>query len=415
MASAKGHNVVAKFSNKFSFSGHKAPVTCLSISPSHTKLASSSEDQTIRIWDLNTKKCSKICLPNKEFFAKPTNNPQNSESDDSPEIASLAFVSDHILLAGIESRLVVFNLNTEDVLIRQTTAHLELEAGEINSIDLASNESKEGHFVILCACDNGIVVVHIDIADPTNLMKHRKLETIHSAFVTTAAWTHPRKASSNSFLSGGFDCKLNLVSFTEDGAETVKTVDLNTQEAQTTGNVKQMFNPPYVHSVALVSNGWAMASTGSGNLEFLHLERFIRADPLEIHASSANVVCFSRVEGIGEVILSTGSDGILSVRSFLSPVDSDVEKYANIRTRQRELETRVATSKKPMTKPQQKLWTNFKTQLSQLNGVPSAPLLLKTKLANNANWMVASQSITPSGNVFIADTSNDIICLTVSI
>lgn len=307
---------------------------------------------------------------------------------------------------------MAFSLQKSDIIIKSAEAQLNLGAGEINSIDLAILDDSTA-CTILCSCDDAVVVIEMNLSGTVTLTLRQKMEKTHSAFCTTARILS--SSPSLEYVSGGFDSKVCFVKMEGQKTEILKSLNLNAQDMQPSGNVKQMFNPPYVHAIDMAkSSSWIVASTGSGNLEFIHSKHFVRTDPVETHSSSANTVTFAAVPDVGEVLVSSGSEGILSIRSFTSPVETDVVKYADIRSRQRELEFKIAASKKPASKPQVKLFSNFEKQLSQLNGIPTSQSLLKVKLADVPNWITFAPTVTASGNIFVADTTNNVTCLTLS-
>jgi hypothetical protein len=384
------------------------------------------QDNTVRIWDLNTKKGCKICIPDKSLFGSKQSSNSEGENLDCNEISVVSFIDEFLLLVAIGPSLIAFNLNTTDVIIQKSIFQIDLQAGDINSIRIYSITDKPSvSSLILTVCDDAVIGLDVkqDSSGVISILDKRFIVTkMHSAFVSCATLVNDVIADDKPMevVSGGFDCKI-VCSSTDSNCKPNLSFDLNSQETvMESGNVKQMFNPPYVHSLTMSSNrNWLIASTGNGSIEMIHLKHRMRADPFEAHSSSANFVCFSNFSlsqpgsSPSSILISAGNDLTLAFRSFDVPQESEVGKYAELRERQLDLQARIKAAKKT-SKPQAKLMTSFTAQLSQINGVPTSESLLKVQLANCANWIATSSTVTPAGNVFIADTSDSITCFTIS-
>lgn len=310
------------------------------------------------------------------------------------------------LIAAIGPALVVFSLASEDVIVSKTVAELNLEAGDVNTIEVVRSSAN----ALVCGCDEAIVELEVLAQEGSvSLVKKAQKDAHSGAFVSTAKPL--QRADSIHYVSGGFDCK---VAYTNPASEPV-AFDLSTPEV-TSGNVKQMFNPPYIYSLDILENGpWVIAATGSGYLELLNVDLKVRGGSEEAHSSAINFVSFARftIPGLPNLFISTGNDGFLAFRSVHPPNEANALKYADILQRQTDLQGRIAAAKKA-SKPQLKLLNTFATQLKQLQGAPKLELVHKTKLPSVVNWCCSTSKTTNSGNLFLADTTEVITCYTVS-
>ena len=364
------------------------------------------KDKTIRIWHLTSQKCSKVCIPSKRYFDVSTGTAPTVESDVEMEILAVAFLEDELLVASVGATLLLFNISGDEVVISKTLAELHVEAGDINTIEVVSGTST----TLLCGCDDGIVEIEMVKGDGSvSMSKKSQMDAHAGAFVSVAK---PLPSDDGlSYVSGGFDCK---VVRTNRVTEAV-SFDLSTQEV-TSGNVKQMFNPPYVYTLDVLGSGpWVIAGTGSGNLESLNVELKVRADPIEAHSSAINFLSFARFElsGASNLLVSTGSDGFIAFRTVEAPNNANALKYSEILQRQTELQSRIAGAKKA-SKPQLKLLSTFSAQLKQLDGVPKLNLIHKVKHPNVVNWFCTSSKPSECGNMYVADTTNTITCYKVA-
>lgn len=292
------------------------------------------------------------------------------------------------------------------MIINTPVAELALEAGDINTIEVVRAE----HNTLVCGCDDGIVEVELQHVEGSySLVKKSRLDAHAGTFVSTVKPL--ARGDALHYVSGGYDCK---VAYTMPSAEPV-VFDLSTP-ATTSGNVKQMFNPPYIYSLDVLESGpWVIASTGSGALEVLNIDQKVRAESEEAHSSAVNFVSFTRfsLPGLPNLLLSTGNDGFLAIRSVQPPNDANTAQYAETLQRLTELQGRITAAKKA-TKIQAKLLTSLETQLKKLQGAPKLNLVFKAKLPNVVNWCCSSSKLSNCGNLFVADTTDAITCYTIS-
>lgn len=337
-------------------------------------------------------------MPGKELFAA-------ASGDEAAEITAIAFVADKMLLVAVGSSLCWYDLDIDSVLIVKPTAILPLnDVGDVNSITF------DGTRQVLLSCDEGLLVVSLtenllpNISSDLSPLKH------HSAFVTCAA----SRAGKGDIVSAGFDCKIVHL----DGTSKHKMVHaynlVDAAPQANTGDVKQLFNPPYIHCLALSpTSPWLVAATGKGSLELIHLDLKYRAAPIAPYSSAANFVLFQKLDTPSDHphLVSSSISGVIMVHSFQAPPEESQKKFVEVSTRQQELLQRIKAANK-ISKPQQKLLQSFESQLKGIESAPKLTKLLEWNHPAKINWLCAASKATPSGNLFVADITNDITCYT---
>lgn len=381
-----------------------------------------------------------MCIPSQHLLKS---NVTTVIQNESAEISALRFVNDHVLVAAIDSVLVSYNLDTQDVVITKEEGKLLLEGvGEINSIHLSSEDNSP---LLLVGCDEGIMEVEVEAVRTSKPPTATSiLLQPHTAFVTSAKYwkrestlieavelSKPSSGISNSLIteswivSGSFDCKVLVTKSAKSiqaSADTIKSVaivDLNERSSiVNSGNMKQMFNPPYIHMVDISKQGkgdWCVVAAGDGSLEFIHLGQKFKSEPIEAHGSAIIHASFAQLSTSPdlEVVISAGNDSSISLCAFTESsvpnLETDRSKYADVRERQVELLKRLQNAKGKVNKTQLKLLTSLQSQLSSLKPcLPSISPLLKFQHLHKINYIMTTKRTTSLGNLFVADTSNSI-------
>ena len=286
------------------------------------------------------------------------------------------------------------------------------------------SEASDSVYSVICACDDALACVLVSIHGDGSIKLERGLHstTLHSAFVCCAKVSSFASSASSKgisapcIISGGFDSKVKVSDLY---GKALHEFDLNQQSPSHSGNVKQLFNPPYVHSLDIHSGGsWVVVASGNGSLELLNLEYKVRSEPTDAHPSSVNFVTFASIPSPSStnqtIVISAGNDSTLAFRTFEVPkIEKDITTAADIRGRQAELHAKIAASNGKSSKPQLKLLNSFTSQLAQLKGTPTMQLVKQMKFEQKINWVTATSRMTTSGNVFVADTSDSVTCFRV--
>ena len=238
-----------------SLKGHKASVNCLDVTTSSSHLlASGSDDQSVRIWDLRTERASKSIVTCFQSSVESVRfHPQEH----------------HRLFATCGNVLYEFDLRVDGVLIKTPVVkndEIVTTDNEINSLLLSPSGDR-----LAVADDNGIVTIlhtnHINATQPQRLQKG------HSNIINTIAF-HPMDTSG--FYSGGFDCQLCSWDVENDKGKghhmpPLAIVNIG-QLGKPIGSsmTKETINPPFVQCLSYLKNGTGVAVVlGDGSLKIV--------------------------------------------------------------------------------------------------------------------------------------------------
>ncbi|KAI8089354.1 WD40-repeat-containing domain protein [Halteromyces radiatus] len=222
--------------------GHTAPVLCAkyakdTILGDHV-LASGSEDNTCRIWDLRSQRVVK--------GIKGLHNPVSSvEFAPVPE-SSLLYLS-----SG--TKVFTYDIRNTSMILSEATREYDFSSDEINSIDVNGK-----HTYLATADDNGEVKI-IDLATHTIFKKMTKkhgnlcMSVKFSQRMTWEVW------------SGGLDCKIYRWDYSRG-----KPLDIiNTTSSEPSAS--QMFNPPFVYTLGSSLDGnWIAAGLGDASIQLFN-------------------------------------------------------------------------------------------------------------------------------------------------
>ncbi|ODQ55210.1 WD40 repeat-like protein [Saitoella complicata NRRL Y-17804] len=221
---------------------HKAPVLSLAFAPSSSDtVASSSEDCTLRLWDLRTEKPVKAWLPN-TFGADTVTSIVWSERDEGS------------IWVGCGTRVLGLDVRGgSGMLGGKPVVEKEVAGDEINQIALHGD-------LIAAADDLGDIYVWDTKADTVSSMK-----TNHTSIASTLLFI-PHKPTPT-ILSGGLDSQIMHWDLTRKLPKSnlnIRDLIVEAAEGDASG---QMFNPPFVNSLSLNEEGkvWA-AAVGDGSV-----------------------------------------------------------------------------------------------------------------------------------------------------
>ncbi|RCI05367.1 WD repeat-containing protein 53 [Rhizopus stolonifer] len=221
--------------------GHKAPVITAeyaknTILGNHV-LASGSEDKTCRLWDLQSNKVIKGL----SGFHEPVTSIKFATKSSMPYM---------YLSSG--TKVYTFDLRNQGMLLTEPIHTYEFSQDEINQIDVHENNQ-----FLATADDEG----SIQIIDLNTHKIHKKTSKKHSNICMTVKF-RPKKPWE--VWSGGMDSKVYNWDFSR-GLPT-HIYDMSQKEA----SAKQMFNPPFVHTMAISPDGtWIAAGLGDTSIQLI--------------------------------------------------------------------------------------------------------------------------------------------------
>lgn len=165
--------------------GHKKSINCIDATTlSRNLIATGSEDQSIRIWDIRTNRAVKCIV---RCF------------DTSVEAVKFSISDDNLLYAASGKGFYSFDIRTEGALIKNAITILNDPAtDEINAMAIDSMGEMIG-----IADDSGVIT----IIDSKKLNAHQKLRLCggHTSLVAAISYN---PTNNNQLVSGGFDCLL---------------------------------------------------------------------------------------------------------------------------------------------------------------------------------------------------------------
>ncbi|KAI9021400.1 WD40-repeat-containing domain protein [Phycomyces nitens] len=273
--------------------GHKAPVICLKYAKQsflgENLLASGSEDNTCRIWDLRSSRAVK--------GIQNLNDP----------VSSVAFApqpsSPNIYLSS-GTKVFTFDLRNTGMILTEAAREYEFSTDEINAIDV-----NEKNTFLATADDNG----HINVVDLSSHKIHKSFSKKHNS-IAMAVKFRPKKPWQ--VWSGGLDSKVFQWDFSR--GMITESFDMNPKEP----TAAQMFNPPFVYSLAVSKDGQKIAAgLGDSTVQIVSYETKKRSKHDEPNMARLENGHNSMVNGLTFAsqtkLISGSSNGSLAVWEWL--------------------------------------------------------------------------------------------------
>lgn len=259
------------------YNGHKAVVNCLELDQSHVLgsgvFCSGSDDQTVRVWSLNTDKAVK-CIAG--CF------------ESGIECMKFSQRNPHVLYVGSGSSVLNFDLRFSGVLSRSPISALRGIVDDVSG--LAINPKDDS---VAVSDENGVVTIvpisNNSLQPNDQYTKHRKLMRVHESIVGSLVY---RQTNASELITGGYDCRCCLwdtalqrpratLSFqnlaASLGGDSAKRSIISKSNSKkrngaaepATNNATggQIFNPPFVQAMSYLHNGrLALAALGDGTV-----------------------------------------------------------------------------------------------------------------------------------------------------
>jgi WD40 repeat protein len=222
-------------------------------------LITGSEDQTVRIWNMNTKKSLKCFLG---FFSQ--------------SIDSLDFHPFNPFIIYCASGNQIFSLNSqsENVIERNPYALFQYDEieGDINSMVVHPKK------LLLAFSDDSYSIYLVPITDDGNFAPpslqggkyYKSLRRVHSNIVYSLLFTE--NARKEEFYSGGFDFCLCFWDTERGRPNKSLTIQMNSEMKNDT----QTLNPPFVYNLQLMNQGKLLVvALGDGSVRMFVFLRFV--------------------------------------------------------------------------------------------------------------------------------------------
>jgi WD repeat-containing protein 53 len=234
--------------NKVKKSGHKACINCVDgATVERNLLATGSEDQSVRLWDIRTDRAVKCIV---KCFEESVEAVKFSPSDES------------VLYAASGKCLFSFDLRTDGVLITSPS-----DRSVSCSTDIISAVAVNPCGTFLAVSDDAGIVTIVDSKMLTSY-KPKRLRG-HSNLVNAIAFS---PIDATSFVSGGFDHQLcswdDIARLGNEGLDEFSSKSVN---------------PPFVQSLSFTCNGQAIAvALGDGSVSSSHKITYKNSNLLNI-------------------------------------------------------------------------------------------------------------------------------------
>ncbi|KAF9316581.1 WD repeat-containing protein 53 [Podila horticola] len=221
--------------------GHVAPV--LTLDSKDWMLASGSEDKTCRIWDIRSGKVHKALTGFESSVTTTSFTPADS----------------HTLYVGSGQKIYTYDLRMEAMILSATESATKVYDGaedEINQIQVNHRAT------YLASCDDSGDVRVLDLKAHKWM---RPLERKHNNIAMTIQFIPKKELQA---LSGGMDKLVVAWDFYKSRATQQIQADTPLPDGVSS---KQLFNPPFVHSISVHPSGTrAAVGLGDGTIQFLH-------------------------------------------------------------------------------------------------------------------------------------------------
>lgn len=344
------------FSRPQCFTGHKAAVIDITAFENDcSTIVTSSEDNTLRLWDLQTGK-TRQCITG--FGTYPIN------------IIRYAPYDRFLLFGMTDDAIITFDLRREGLLVRDSHKRVYshsaavmakktgAEEGEVSELSSFAVHPKESLHLLVVGDDEGTVTVVNSQSGEVIIT----LSRIHSNVIGAVAF----QPNSQQYLcSGGFDSIFCCWDFSR-GRVSGQTIDFSREQQQQ----QQMANPPFVHDLLYREGGRQVVSAlGDGSLRLLRYEPkqgFVYVGGArEAHGGMATCVCacsvlakdIVNIEQQIECVMSAGID--CHIRGWNIVTNSDktgkVSVDSGIGVQQSSASASKNNKKKNKKKQQQKL------------------------------------------------------------
>lgn len=353
------------------------------------------QDDTVRIWNLENGKSEKVIMM--MMMTDP-----NIVSDSG--FGFVKYIKDEIIACSYDCILMIYDLQTNSVIIKNPKTKIKFKS-EINCLDF-----KDEYFLV--ASDDGLYEFKLsDLLDGNS-------DCIASRII-------PQEDMISSALYRYDSCKNLEIIFSRFSGSLYKIknseidpkllIDFSKQQlVQINSDSTQIFNPPYIHDISINQSGTLVSlALGSGTIEIINLETGYISSHKHIHSSSVMTCDFLNFSPINYIVTS-GSDLFIKVGEAFYPSEFEQNQLFELSNRLELVNQKVLKEVKKNS-IQKKLLNSLENSLNLIRSKEKFLNRLKIVHPHKINFICTSSKKTKFGNLFVADLSNQIKCLSLNI
>jgi len=359
-------------------SGHKDSIIYVDAHKTKEILASSSDDGTVRLWDLKTNTTIKTI---------------DSFNTESPAI-SLCFDNDYLLYCSQDTNIVCFDIRNPSEIIKDSTKQYKYNSEPINQLAFDSK------YQYLGSCDDSGQIKIIDIS------KNKLTETLSKKHTNICSSIAFRPNSKNELISGSMDYTMIHWDFLKSRIfhkESFQPPTVNKKQQQQDEEqplqASQLLNPPFVNSVDVSSNGkYVAAGIGNGSLLINEISSFKQYVKITgAHRSSISQVHYPRYNATTENYKQLISIGNKDKRIMMWDVSEEKNSKVEEMLKSSNTNTANVTEQDHLT--------------MDMPDYVKERLLINVLHSTGINYITTSPLI--SNTIYIGDVSNDLVVLNI--
>ena len=376
--------------------GHRSDVNTMCLNDDTNVLVSGSEDGFVRLWDLERERRSFKCAKRNEGAITSVSLDPSNEMN---------------LFVAAGKNIYQYDLRVPNVVMTSTEATFGFKSrrkkkeidelpDEINRVDCHRDGT-----LIVAASDSGETIV-FDVKKSAQGLRPRY---VHSNICTAVEWRP--NTSRHVYTSGAMDC--SVIGWDYDIKREFGHIEMNSAAEKKSS---QLFNPPFVHSLAYSGDGKIFAAAlGDGTVGVYDANTYesacVEETRLEGHNTATCEVKFSRfdMKGVYGLLSACQSESILFRRLCLVEDAAADDDNDGIVVKDTSEKTTNSTSASPQSKKSHRRRKRKKKKKKKREMIPAVKKLKsEIVLRLNHSQKINCLETTKSGHVIVADTSSEI-------